>query len=106
MEPAEPSPRRDDPETAELIPERWANWLAHDPVVLAERSGDSLRRLKGLYVDCGDHDQYHLQYGSRRLHRILDRMGIPHTYEEFPDDHSNVDYRMDLSLTFLERVQR
>ena len=93
-----------DPETAELIPERWANWLAHDPVMLAERSVESLKRLKGLFIECGDRDQYHLHYGSRRLHRILDRLGVAHVYEEFPDDHSNIDYRMDRSLPFLERA--
>src|SRR5262249_49393371 len=95
-----------DPETAELIPERWANWLAHDPVLMAERSIDSLRRLKGLYIDCGDRDQYHLHYGSRRLHRILDRLALAHIYEEFSDDHSNIDYRLDPSLPFPERRPR
>ena len=95
-----------DPETVEPIPERWANWLAHDPVLMVERSVESLRRLKGLFIDCGDRDQFHLHYGSRRLHRALDRLGIAHVYEEFPDDHSNIDYRMDRSLPFLERALR
>ena len=95
-----------DPETAELIPERWSNWLNHDPVAMVEHSVESLKRLKGLFIDCGDRDQFHLHYGSRRLHRALERLGIAHVYEEFPDDHSNIDYRMDRSLPFLERVLR
>jgi enterochelin esterase-like enzyme len=90
-----------DLETCERIPERWAAWLAWDPLTLVERHGDDLRRLKALYIDCGDVDQYNLVYGSRRLHRILERIGVAHRYEEFPDDHSKVDYRMDESLPFL-----
>ena len=31
-------------------------------------------------------------------------MGVPHTYEEFPDDHSSVDYRMDVSLPILAKA--
>lgn len=92
--------------TGELIPARWQNWLAHDPALLIERHADNLRRLKGIYIDCGDHDQFALHFGSRRAHRALDRLGIAHVYEEFPDDHTAVDYRMDRSLPFLEKALR
>ena len=34
-----------DAETAELIPERWANWLRYDPVVAARQRVDHLLRL-------------------------------------------------------------
>lgn len=92
--------------TGELIPERWRNWLAWDPALQADRCADNLRRLKGIYIDCGDRDQFTLHYGARRLHRALERLGIAHTYEEFPDDHTAVDYRMDRSLPFLEKALR
>ena len=76
--------------------------LAHvGSAQLIERHGEDLRRLKALYIDCGEVDQYNLVYGSRRLHRVLERLGVAHRYEEFPDDHSKVDYRMDESLPFL-----
>ena len=93
-----------DLETGELIAERWARWLAHDPARLVDTHADALRRLKAIYVDCGNVDQYHLHYGARRLHRALDRLGIAHRYEEFADDHTNIDYRMDVSLPFLARA--
>ncbi len=32
--------------------------------------------------------------------------GIRHRYEEFDDDHSDIDYRMDVSLPFLYRALR
>ena len=31
-------------------------------------------------------------------------MAIPHIYEEFPDDHSGIDYRMDRSLPVLAKA--
>ena len=91
-------------DTCELIPDRWANWLAHDPVVKLERQSGSLRRLKALYIDCGKVDQFNLLYGARRLSRRLEALGIAHRYEEFDDNHSTVDYRMDISLPFLAKA--
>lgn len=93
-----------DLETGERIETRWANWLAWDPVNLADEYGENLRRLKALYIDCGSDDQYNLVFGARQLHRKLDRRQIPHRYEEFPDNHSSIDYRMDESLPFLARA--
>lgn len=91
-------------DSCELIAERWANWLQWDPALMVEQHGDALRQLKGLFIDCGERDQYNLVYGARRLHRRLDALGIAHRYEEFPDDHSSVDYRMDESLPYLVRA--
>jgi len=93
-----------DLETCELMPERWRNWLAHDPVRMADGCADNLRRLKAIYIDCGNEDQFHLHYGARQLNRALTRLGIAHTYEEFPDNHSDIDYRMDISLPLLARA--
>jgi S-formylglutathione hydrolase FrmB len=93
-----------DPYTCELIPERWKNFEAWDPVNLVEKHGAGLKALKALYIDCGDVDQYDLVYGARRFHTALERLGVPHTYEEFPDDHSSVDYRMDKSLPILAKA--
>jgi enterochelin esterase-like enzyme len=87
--------------TGELNQERWSNWKKHDPVYLVEKYADSLKSLKCLYIDCGSKDQYHLQYGARMLKQRLEAAGIVHHYEEFDDDHSAVDYRMDVSLPML-----
>lgn len=93
-----------DPSTCEIIPERWANWLKWDPLTLLETHHEGLKRLKALFIDCGDVDQYNLVYGARRLHRALQAHGVPHIYEEFPDDHSGIDYRMDRSLPVLAKA--
>jgi hypothetical protein len=93
-------------ETGELIPPRWRRWLAHDPVNLVGRYARNLRSLRGLYIDCGWRDQYHIHYGTRILARRLAAARVPHRYEEFDDDHSDIDYRMDVSLPFLYRALR
>ncbi len=88
-------------DTCEVIPDRWANWMRHDPVVAVETLGNNLRSLKALYIDCGERDQFNLLYGARRFVGRLNELGIAHRYEEFADNHSGVDYRMDESLPFL-----
>ncbi len=93
-------------ETGELLPRRWARWLQHDPIHLVGKYADNLRRLAGVYIDCGWRDQYHLHYGSRILSRELTAHGIDHRYEEFDDTHSSIDYRMDVSLPFLYKAIR
>jgi hypothetical protein len=91
-------------DTCELIPQRWANYVKWDPLTLVETHGEGLKTLKALYIDCGDIDQYNLLYGSRRMHKRLIEMNVPHVYEEFPDDHTAVDYRMDVSLPILAKA--
>ena len=71
---------------------------------MADDKMDNLKKLKALWIDCGDVDQYNLVYGARRLHRKLAAAGVDHVYEEFPDNHSSVDYRMDRSLPFLVKA--
>jgi enterochelin esterase-like enzyme len=91
-------------ETGEVIAERWKNWLRHDPIHLVARHAKALRTLRGIYIDCGWRDQYHIHYGTRILSLKLSEAGIDHTYEEFDDNHTDVDYRMDVSLPYLYRA--
>ena len=89
-----------------MIEARWARWLAHDPLRMIDspECQASLRSLGGLFIDCGFRDPYHLHYPAREFVRKLAAIGIEHTYEEFDDDHSGIDYRMDRSLPFLYRI--
>jgi hypothetical protein len=93
-------------DTGELLERRWQRWLAHDPMLLVKRHARNLRRLKGIYIDCGWRDQYQIHFGTRQLSRRMAEAGIDHRYEEFDDTHSDVDYRMDVSLPFLYRALR
>jgi len=93
-------------ESGEVIEERWRNWRRHDPIDLVSKHRASLKSLRGIYIDCGWRDQYHIHYGSRILSKRLAEAGIRHGYEEFDDDHSDIDYRMDVSLPFLSKALR
>lgn len=84
--------------TGALRPERWAEWLRWDPVRMIPDHAAALKSLKLVMVDCGSRDQYHLHYGARMMRAALDAAGVRHAYEEFPDNHSSIDYRMDVSL--------
>ena len=92
--------------TCELIEERWATGWPGIRSRWSSATAQDLQQAEGLYIDCGDIDQFNLHYGARRLHRALERLGIAHVYEEFPDDHTAVDYRMDKSLPFLAAADR
>jgi hypothetical protein len=91
-------------ESVERIEARWRQWRGHDPINLVGRYRKNLGRLRAIYIDCGWRDQYHLHYGARILSKRLAEAGIAHRYEEFDDNHSDIDYRMDVSLPFLARA--
>jgi len=78
--------------------------LRQDPVVAIDIQANNLRRLKALYIDCGEKDQFNLLYGARRFVRRLNELGIAYRYEEFPDNHTGVDYRTDESLPLLAQA--
>jgi enterochelin esterase-like enzyme len=91
-------------ESGERIETRWRRWRTHDPINLVSRHRSALRSLRGIFIDCGWRDQYHIHYGTRLLSQRLSACGIAHRYEEFDDNHSDIDYRMDVSLPFLYRA--
>ena len=88
-------------DTCEFIPDRWANFMKWDPLEMLGEHADGLKSLKGLWIECGDVDQYNLVYGARRMTRALTERSIAHEYREFPDNHSSIDYRLDEVLPFL-----
>lgn len=87
--------------TGRLIPERWERWLAWDPVRMIPNYSEALSSMRALFIDCGTKDQYHLHYGARQMHQVLDDQCIEHRFEEFDDNHSGIDYRIAASLKVL-----
>ena len=88
--------------TGERINARWRAWLKHDPINLVRANKTRLAKLRGIYIDCGWQDQFHIHYGSRQLSLQLNRYGITHR-EEFAGTHSGIDHRLDVSLPFLAK---
>jgi enterochelin esterase-like enzyme len=93
-------------ETGEMLEDAWRRWQRHDPIHMVAKHAKALASLRGIYIDCGSRDQYHIHYGTRTLSKRLAQAGIKHRYEEFEDNHSDVDYRMDVSLPFLAKALR
>jgi len=90
--------------TCERKPDVWARWLEWDPIEMLAAHADHLRQLKLLYMDCGAQDQFNLQFGARQMSNRLTALGIAHEYEEFDDNHNNIQYRYDVSLPKLARA--
>ncbi len=90
-----------EPRTCKLISERWARWLAFDPLNLLGEHADSLRALEALYLDVGSRDQFNIQFGTRAFADALDERGIGHHFEEFDGTHSGLDWRLDFSLPLI-----
>ncbi|HEY6271477.1 MAG TPA: alpha/beta hydrolase family protein [Terriglobales bacterium] len=59
-------------------------WKANTPFVFA-RTGN-LAGLK-IYVDCGDHDNYGFDAGTRALDKLLTDRHVPHTIHIYPGQH-------------------
>ena len=67
-------------ETGEMIAGALeAAGCKHDPIHLVARHRDNLRTLRGIYIDCGWRDQYHIHYGARILSQRLARGRHPRT---------------------------
>ncbi len=84
--------------SGEIDPAIWEKWLALDPVRMAEPYREALLGMRMVYFECGFRDQYHLHLGNRMLHRRMEALGIPHEYQEFDDNHSDINYRYVESL--------
>ncbi|MDB4987188.1 MAG: putative esterase, partial [Myxococcaceae bacterium] len=84
-----------DPYTAQIIPEKWARWLAHDPAVC---NIDALAQARLVFLDAGKSDEYGLQFGARILSERLIVSGVAVQHEEFDGGHMGTAYRYDVSL--------
>lgn len=63
-----------------------SQWRAHDPATLAQTLKSRGGPMPALYLDCGREDS--LLDENRAFDWELTRLGIPHTYSEWPGAHS------------------
>jgi len=62
----------------------FSQWLQHDPLSLAEtNSQDIIGNGLNIFFDCGNEDEYSLQYQAEALAVKLTELGIPFEYEIF-----------------------
>lgn len=76
--------------TGALVPEVWQTWLAKDPINFLPQRLEQVKKLKGIFIDCGSYDQYFLHYGSRQISRVLTEQGIAHSHTEFSGTHFDI----------------
>jgi enterochelin esterase family protein len=93
-----------DLETGALRADVWDRWLQHDPLLRLPESGDALRSLHLLYLDCGQKDEFYLDIGMRLFHRELDARSIPHEYVEHEGGHFRLNDRLDPCLQAISRA--
>ncbi|MGI9615137.1 MAG: alpha/beta fold hydrolase [Acidimicrobiales bacterium] len=56
-------------------------WRHNHPLVLAETNSSAIAAAQvAIYLECGDQDLFHAQYGTELLHRHLFDAGISHEY--------------------------
>jgi enterochelin esterase family protein len=79
--------------TGERRADVWARWLAFDPLERVAAGADALKRLALLHLECGLADEFHLQWGLRRMVRRLAEHGVPFTHEEHDGGHFGLDAR-------------
>ena len=71
---------------------------------LVPRYAHNLKKLRKIYIDCGNHDECNFQWGARSLVKALRRRGLKPVYESFDDGHLGIAYRYDRSLPMLVRA--
>jgi S-formylglutathione hydrolase FrmB len=62
-----------------------AKWAANAPLAFVDQYIGNLRQYHGIAMDVGDQDN--LRVDAAKLHDILDRYGIPNTFEIYPGTH-------------------
>jgi len=86
--------------TGQLRPAVWERWLQVDPVQMieVEQFTAALARMKLIFLDCGNRDEYALHLGARIFSRRLTELGLAHTHQEFDGGHRHTQFRYDESL--------
>jgi S-formylglutathione hydrolase FrmB len=90
-----------DPATGRLRDQVWQRWLALDPVRMAAGHADTLRSLRGVYLDAGRRDEFWLDLGAAAFSAELDALGVEHVFELFDATHAGIEYRYPKALAFL-----
>jgi len=93
-----------DLETGSRIDDVWARWLAFDPLQAAPAHAEALGGLRLLHLECGLADEFHLQWGLRKLVRLLADLDIACEHEEHDGGHRGIDHRWPAVLSKLAQA--
>ena len=93
-----------DTATARLDDGVWQRWLANDPVRMAADHADALGSMRGIWLDSGDRDEYHLDLAAQAFADELDRLGVRYELQLHHAGHRAVEYRYPTALRWLLEV--
>ena len=70
----------------------YAKWRAKFPVYIAEANKENLKKLRGIFLDYGEKEEFpHIPMGVKLLSSTLSELNIPHQFEVYPDgDHGSL----------------
>lgn len=63
------------------------HWNENNPLLLAKRNAERLRRVT-IYFNCGQDDNYGFEKGAAALHDELQQERVKNEYHPYPGDHS------------------
>ena len=75
-----------------------------DPVRLAGSHQEALRAARGIWIDAGRNDEYHLDLGAEAFRQAVAQAGVDEAvvhFELFEGTHRGTTWRYPLSLGFL-----
>lgn len=90
-----------DLETGELLDHIWDKWKPFDPARDISANIEKMRGMDAVYLDVGSEDEFKINFGMRKMHRILKDNNVDHFFEEFEDGHFSISYRYEKSLAYL-----
>jgi enterochelin esterase-like enzyme len=69
------------------VPEIQAKFIANAPLVFVDQYIGNLKQYRAISMDVGDQDG--LRFDTIKLHDILDKYGIPNSFEIYPGTHTS-----------------
>ena len=70
----------------------YAKWRSNLPVYIAEANKDNLKKLRGIFLDYGEKEEFqHIRLGVGLLSNTFSQLNIPHEFEIYADgDHGSL----------------
>lgn len=87
--------------TGTTIQSTWNRWLKYEPLTMLDEYGQNLKKLKGLYFDCGIQDEFAFWYGYETFAETLDAHGVNYHQELFNGGHFDQMFaRLEISMGY------
>ena len=70
----------------------YAKWRSKFPVYIAEAHKDNLKKLRGVFIDYGEKEEFeHIRTGVKLLSKTFSELNVPHQFEVYANgDHGSL----------------